>query len=112
MNVNSSSLTKGSFQRTTAMNRGIQNTLKKLKLLGSESTISSSQVKKTHNPKSILKKSEIPSENPKAQNLNTEVHIINIKHKLFSPQSLTIGKGDSIEFVIDAADSLSNNYVL
>lgn len=44
--------------------------------------------------------------------MNSQVHIVNIKHKLFSPKSLTIEKGDTIEFIIDSSDSISNNYVL
>lgn len=119
---------QGFVHKSVAIDPGVQNSLKKLKIFKTSSAIKVPEAVKMETPKSILKSGVIPSicavgASLKSNNYDTlnrtpgiqklsATHIVDICDKKFRPQNLTVERGDSVEFVVNPANSSFNKYVI
>lgn len=104
---------RGFVDRSAAIDSSVQHTLKKLNIFKSGSAINIPKVPQKEKPKSILKSGAIPSVCAVAATLkNNALHTVKICGKRFYPRTLTVEKGDSVEFVVDPGDSPYNKYVI
>ena len=101
---NTRSSLKGFVDKNAVINPCMQNSLKKLKIFQAVPAIGASQPKK-EKLKPILKHSAIPSVCAIGASSNSQIHTIKIFNKMFTPKSLVIEQGDSVEFEVNINDS-------
>ena len=103
----------GFVSKNTSMGHGIQNSLKKLNIFKTASAIGVPEMLHKEKPKSILKSGATPSICAIGASFKSNtIHTVEIFRKRFIPQTLTIDKGDSIEFVVNPNDDSGCNYVI
>lgn len=103
---------RGFVYKDADLDPTIKNSLKKLNIFKSGSTIKPQCKTYVEQPKPILKSSAIPIWAVGASFKSNKTYTIDVWNKRFIPKDIVIEKGDTLKFVVNPSDEPRNKYVI